>query len=247
MFYKKKSKLMIAMTIALTGFLCFSSTVCRANAKDSETQTKENAPYDIVIHAKKCNIIVLQSTDKDFKYEYDKSLYKISSKQKDDLFKINVKSLSKEANDSEEYTQDKRIRIYVPAYVYKKIKIVGNYAGISVLPIDANIDLVNKNGAASVFLEKGFCKKLNYSSNAGSGCIRIEEGMTDYSLKAKISDSSFAPGDGMPGYKYTPSYKYTSGNGTAAINLNIKKSAFSVTSYSGDTTDIIKNMYDIVF
>ncbi|QHI71045.1 M56 family metallopeptidase [Aminipila terrae] len=263
MYYKKKSKWMIAMTIALTAFLCFSSTVCGAYARDygasktlpenksssylSAPQIKENVPFDIVINADNCNIIVLQSTGKDFKYEYDKSLYNVSSKQQDDIFTINAKSLSKVANDSEGYTQDKRIRIYVPDYVYENIKIVGNYAGISVLPIDANIDLVNKNGAAGVYLGKGFSKKLNYYSSEGAGSIRLEEGMTDYSLKAKISSSSFAPGDDMWTYNHTRSYNYTSGNGSAVISLDIKKSSFSFVSYSGDETDIMKRLYDIVF
>lgn len=90
-------------------------------------------------------------------------------------------------------------------------------------------------------------ESLSYSSSAGSGSIRLEEKMADYSPKAKISDSSFAPGDDMPAYDHTGSYKYTSGNGTAVISLDIKKSSFSFNSYSGNATDIIKNLYDIIF
>lgn len=85
------------------------------------------------------------------------------------------------------------------------------------------------DNASSVMrsLPSDYNKTLNYTGNASS-CSLSMGGVNDFAVSAKISTSAVLVPSGWPAYDMLRSeYSYTSGNGTAKINIDVTSSSFT--------------------
>lgn len=259
--FKKTTRLLLAISIALVLALCLGATAAGAyvipkKASDAEVLNdsnesnqmvdSQNAVSDIKINVKNCNVIILPSDDTNFKYEYDKELFQVSEQVENHSITITAHSLA-ETSDQPDFSQDIRIRIYIPGYAVSAMNIEGESAGISVLPFNTNINLTNYNGTASVCLDEHFNKKLIFVSISGSGALYMQDEFNDYSLSASIINSPFLPREDMPDFHDdSQPYTFVSGKGTASIKLGIQDNAFAIYKYSGEAVDLLKTHFDIV-
>lgn len=259
--FKKTTRLLLAISIALVLALCLGATAAGAyvipkKASDAEVLNdsnesnqmvdSQNAVSDIKINVKNSNVIILPSDDTNFKYEYDKELFQVSEQVENHSITITAHSLA-ETSDQPDFSQDIRIRIYIPGYAVSAMNIEGESAGISVLPFNTNINLTNYNGAASVCLDEHFNKELIFVSISGSGALYMQDEFNDYSLSASIINSLFLPREDMPGFHDdSQPHTFVSGKGTASIKLGIQDNAFAIYKYSGEAVDLLKTHFDIV-
>lgn len=84
------------------------------------------------------------------------------------------------------------------------------------------------SNASSVVLSlpSDYDKTLNYTGNASSCSLSMGD-IQDVAVTAKISTSSVSVPNGWPAYDMLSSdYSYTSGDGTAKINIDITSGSF---------------------
>ncbi|MFD1175203.1 M56 family metallopeptidase [Paenibacillus puldeungensis] len=253
MSYKKKSKLAIAMTLVLTLCVSVGATAVGAYAHQSKLiplpkDTTSVAKNTVQVNVEHSNIILMPSVDSKFHYDYDHSIYEIDTKTNKGSIKITVKP-QRGKLDEFDWTEDQRIIIYVPEHSFDKVSVNGKAAGISVLALNTNLDLVNSSGAMSIYIPQGFDKNVSFSTTKGSGALRISESATDYTIKVandNIQNSAIAAKSEFPTYQYNKPYMYKDGDGQATINLDIQESSFLIEKYSGSAEDLLSTHFDMV-
>lgn len=204
--------------ILLSGIMLISMVTISLAAVD-----KANIE-NITLKTENCNVYIDISTNGKFLYEYDKSIFEITSQTDGSTVKIMAKL---KANVNVELTD--MITIHIPDQEYETITVESKSAGVTIPMLNTNINVVNDKGAVGIKIPENFDKTVNYKATNASGSINFEEDIINYTLKMEVKNSSINLANYFPSYKNGSNhYEYKNGNGNAMINIDVKNSSFAI-------------------
>lgn len=182
----------------------------------------EQTVRNLKIMAEGAPVEVRLASDGQYSYKYNKDAYAVTTATSGSTFKIKVTGIRAEA-DGRNKTN---VIVYIPNQKYKLITGVSRGSSLILPAINANISVKSDASSIMVKLPSNYNKKLNYTGNASS-CVLSMSDVNDFAVKAKISTSAVSVQNDWPAYDmFSSSYNYTSGNGTAKINIDIASSSF---------------------
>ena len=121
-----------------------------------------------------------------------------------------------------------RVMIYIPAQTYDLITGVSEKGGLKLSSLNTDMDVINNAGSVMVNLPSDYDRTLNYTGASASGAV-ILNGNADFAVSAKFTSCAVTVPDSWPVCGNGSSeYSYTSGSGTAKVNLELTNSAFSL-------------------
>ena len=208
--------------LGLIRIASFSVTGCQSGEKN-ETNQPEPTVDGLKITAEGAPVEVRLSSDGKYSYEYDKDKYAVTTTTNDSNFEIKVEEIKSGVVKGEQ----SNVIVYIPDQSYTLI--TGVSEGSSLIPPAINTDITVTSSASSVMLSlpTDYDKTLNYTGNASSCSISMND-MKDYIINAKISTSSVQVLSSWPEYDMLSSdYSYTSGNGTAKLNIDVASSSIT--------------------
>lgn len=212
----KKGNKFLATTIGLILIILLISPVCYANEKDN------TAVDTIILNGKNCCIVVQKSQNNNFQYDYNKKLFELTTKTEQNKLTITAKP-----KDNAKITWPDKIIISIPNNLtYKKVNVENNKAAIALCEINAEINIVNNEGATSFYIPKQLNHNITYTSNKGSGAVTFYNGTNNYKFNLSKEKSSAS----IPFSDYNPNsstYTYVKGEGSSHININLKNSSFA--------------------
>lgn len=208
-------KKMIAL---LGGILMMGAVYYGTNLEVCASQTVQEK--NLEINASKGNVDVKTTLEQEISCDYDKNKYTVDivDEGENTLIEIAVK-------DNVEVIYSDRCIVYVPSN-FDNITITANKAGVYMTDINAKIDINCSYGAASIEVPAGFQKEICYVLKNGSGKITTTN-ISDYTITGNIATSTVSA---PAAYNFKKVYgkkekcSYTSGAGTAQINVNIENS-----------------------
>lgn len=196
------------------------------NASETEKNTTEEvleavAEKNLKIISDGANVEVLLAENGQYSYSYNSSKVTLTTANDGSTFEI--KATAKAGSLSYE----DRVKIYIPNQTYTLITAVSENGGLSLPPINADMNIDNNFGAVSVKLASDYSKTLNYAGVSCASSLDMN-GNTDFIINAKFSDSAVGTPEDWPMYSNSNlNYSYASGNEMAKINIEMTKSAFS--------------------
>ncbi|MCE3201095.1 M56 family metallopeptidase [Paenibacillus sonchi] len=223
--YKKKSRLSVCAAVLLSIlFLCSFTFVGAYASSPSETQKVKN----IQLHVDDANVKVKFSENGQFRYEYDKAMHRITSKVTGSNMEIKVEQLKAPQGASIPEGLTDMINIYIPDKSYNNITVDDNASGVSLPELNANLHLTNNNGSMSIQIPESFNKVIDFAHTNGSGSVSIDAKAKNYAVNVTAKDSSVSTSPGLPAFTNGKPWRYKNGNGAAKININVKKSSFTI-------------------
>lgn len=179
---------------------------------------------NIRLQAENCNVILDISTDGKFQYDYDETVFEITSRTDESTVSITAKLKAKaQLMDT--------ITIHIPDQEYKSITVDSKVAGVTIPTLNTNINVTSDKGAIGIKIPKSFNKTINYKATNSSGRISFNKDTINYTLKMTLQNSSIGLASYFPSYKVgNKNYEYKNGNGNAKINIDVKDSSFAIVS-----------------
>lgn len=175
------------------------------------------------IIAKNVNVDVRLASNGQYSYDYDSSKFTVTIDTNGSIFKIKVTAKSGATK-----SWKNRIIVYIPDQTYTLITGISKKSGLNLPAVNADITVKNKKGAVSVSLPFNYSKIINYRGVSGSGSLTMGS-TTDFAINAKFSACAISvPKSWSACSNGSSSYSYTSGNGTAKINVKLKKCSFAL-------------------
>lgn len=217
----KKIKIFVSLLLACIMVLRCEVMIStgKAEATDASVATSVS---NLKIIAKNVNVDVLLASDGQYSYDYDSSKFTVTTATNGSTFKIKVT-----AKSGTKKIWKNRVIVYIPEQTYTLITGVSKKSGLSLPPINADITVKNKKGAVSVDLPSSYSKTVNYMGVSGSGSLTMGS-ITDFAINAKFSACAVSvPKSWSACSNGSSSYSYTSGSGTAKININLKNCSFA--------------------
>lgn len=228
-FDRKNTHRGILTTIILLVMVILASTLVGFTAeKSGKASLVENVNLtitgcNVMVKTLSSNVIGASSAKDGFRYEIDEAIHKLTATRNGSTMNIELKSTGKSSGS---FT-DMAI-IFIPEQQYSNITVIGNDAGVSLPPLNANINMTSNNGAMSIGVSKEFNKTIDFTNTSGSGSLVLSSLADNYTLNMTGKDSAISVSPKLPKYTFQPNYKYVKGNSKATINLNISKSSFSI-------------------
>ncbi|ADO58139.1 hypothetical protein [Paenibacillus polymyxa] len=205
------------MCIVLCGFLLMGMPL------GSSSNAASNDVKNINLTAINCNVTVTKTSASDFSYEYNKSLYTVTSTLSGYTIYITVKGKGSVNGISD------RVNILIPEKSYEKITVESTKAGVSLPELNTNLDITGVDGSSmSVRVPVGYSKAINYDNTKGSGSLTFSKGASDYTVTVKTTASALSVPAGWPLFRPNLTYNYINGAGKAKINITLENSAFSI-------------------
>ena len=137
-----------------------------------------------------------------YRYEYDKDKYTVTTAENGPVFEIKVAEITSEADTGDSSS----VVIFIPNQSVRLITGISEGSSLVLPAVNANM---NVTGSAS-------------------SCSLSLNGVTDFTVTAKISASAVSVPDSWPACDMlSPSYSHSSGNGTAAIHIDVANSSFA--------------------
>ncbi len=171
-------------------------------------------------HCGRVPVEVRFASDGQYRYEYDKNEYAVTTTTNGSTFEIKVTDRKPETNNED------NVIVYIPDQSYGLITGVSEGSSLILPAINANITVTSNASSVMASLPSDYNKTLNYTGNTSS-CSLSMGGVHDFAVNAKISTSSVSVPSSWPAYDMlSTSYDYTSGNGTSKINIDVTSSSF---------------------
>ena len=187
---------------------------------ETEINLTEQTAGKLSITATGVPVEVRLADDGQYSYEYDENEYAVTTAADGSDFEIKITDIRPETDNGT------NVVIYIPNQ--SNTHITGIFEGSSfVLPaINANITVTSNASSGMLSLPSDYNHTFNYTGDASS-CSLSMGGIQDFAVSAEISTSAVQVPDGWPAYDMLgSSYSYTSGSGTAKLNLDITSSSF---------------------
>ncbi len=217
----KKIKIFVSLLLACMMVLGCEVMVNtgKAEATDAPVAT---AVSNLKIIAKNVNVDVRLASNGQYSYDYDSSKFTVTTATNGSIFKIKVTAKSGATK-----SWKNRVIVYIPDQTYTLITGISKKSGLSLPAVNADITVKNKKGAVSVSLPSNYSKIINYRGVSGSGSLTMGS-TTDFAINAKFSACAVSvPKSWSACSNGSSSYSYTSGSGTAKINVELKKCSFA--------------------
>lgn len=187
---------------------------------DSGLSTKSN----LKITVENAIVDVQLASNGQYRCEFDKNNCTVATVTKGSAFEIVVTG-----KPDATFRWEDRVMVYIPAQTYDLITGVSEKGGLKLSGLNADIDVTNNAGSVMVDLPSGYDKTLNYTGASASGAVVIN-GAADLTISAKFTSCSVTVPDTWPVCGNGSSeYSYTSGSGTAKVNIALTNSSFSLT------------------
>ena len=201
-----------------------SSAVTESSVSQNGTEMESAQPEETVdglkITAEGVPVEVRFASDGQYRCEYDKNEYAVTTTTNGSTFEIKVTDRKPETNN------DDNVVVYILDQSYGLITGVSEGSSLILPAINANITVTSNASSVMASLPSDYNKTLNYTGNTSS-CSLSMGGVHDFAVNAKISTSSVSVPSSWPAYDMlSTSYDYTSGNGTAKINIDVTSSSF---------------------
>ena len=191
-----------------------------ATHNEVEANHSEQTVDELKITAESVPVEVRLASDGQFSYEYDGDEYAVTTAANGSAFEIKITDITPEADSGS------NVVVYIPAQSYTRITGVSEGSSLILPAINADITVTSNAGSVVLGLSPDYNKTLDYTGNASS-CSLSMNGVNDFAVNAKISTSAVQIPSGWPAYDMLRSaYRYTSGNGTAKINIDVTSSSF---------------------
>ncbi|MNI56446.1 hypothetical protein D3C73_1114460 [compost metagenome] len=155
-------------------------------------------------------------------------MHRITSKVTGSNMEIKVERLKTPQGTSTPEGLTDMINIYIPDKSYNNITVDDNASGVSLPELNANLHLTNNNGSMSIQIPESFNKVIDFVHTNGSGSVSIDAKAKNYALNITSKDSSVSTSPGLPAFINGKPWGYKNGNGAAKININVKKSSFTI-------------------
>lgn len=202
-----------------------SSAVKESSVPQTENEPEANHPEqtagDLKIIAEGVPVEVRLARDGQYNYEYNKDEYTVTTTANGSTFEIKVTDIKSGTNIG-----DENVIIYIPNQSYTLITGVSEGSSLILPAINANITVTSNASSVMFSLPSDYDKTLNFTGNA-SPCSLSMSGINDFAVSAKITTSTVSVPNSWPVYDMLSSnYHYTSGNGTAKINIDVTSSSF---------------------
>ncbi|MDE6616984.1 MAG: hypothetical protein K2K35_10485, partial [Lachnospiraceae bacterium] len=201
-----------------------SNTVEKPGGPQNELETNqpEQTVSKLKIIAEGVPVEVRLASDGQYSYKYNKDEYAVMTTTNGLVFEIKVTSIRPWTGGGNQTN----VIICIPDQSYTLITCILAGSTLILPEINVNITISSKASTVVSSLPSDYNKTLNYTGNASSCLLSMNE-IKDFAIKAKIFTSSVLLQSSWPEYDMrSPSYNYTSGNGTAKINIDIKGSSF---------------------
>lgn len=229
-------ELVLVVSFALTG--CQPGTEPKTNTVNdiSSTMTEPSVPQneneitnqprktvsDLKITAEGVPVEVRLASDGQYSYEYNKDEYAVTTTTNGSTFEIKVTDITPEVRSGNQTN----VVVYIPDQSYTLITGVSEGGSLILPAINANIIVTSDASSVIIALPFDYNKTLNYTGNASS-CSLFMSNINDFAVSTKISTSTVSAPSDWPAYDVLSSnYNYTSGNGTAKINIDVTSSSF---------------------
>lgn len=206
-FFKMLSSILLVLT------LIFVSTGTTLSAQ--ELQNK-----NLKITAENCNVIVAFSKDGQYRYDFNGRKFNLTTTSNNSTFEIKFSKI----DDSTVCWED-NITIYIPNQEYNLVTGNIEKGSLKLSSINSDIIVTNNNGAAIVELPTNYAKTLNYTSLKGSGSLQLKDN-TNFTINHNSKSSAVSVPQSWPILR-NGNFNYSSGNGSAKINIDLKNSSFS--------------------
>lgn len=200
--------------------------VPKPSIPQSENEMEANQPAQAVselkITAEGVPLEVRLSGDGQYRYEYNKDEYAVTTITNGSTFEIKVTDIRPGVHSKNQTN----VIIWIPNQ--SDTLITGILTGSSVIlpAINVNISVTSIGSSVIINLPSDYNKALNYAGDASS-CSLSMNNINDFAVSAKISTSAVSVPSGWPMYDMLRSnYNYTRGNGTAEINIDVTSSSF---------------------
>lgn len=188
-----------------------------------ETRQPEQDVSELKITAEGAPVEVRLSDTGQYRYEYDKDKYTVTTAENGPVFEIKVAEITSGADTGESSS----VVISIPNQSYRLITGISEGSSLVLSAVNANMNVTGSASSVAVSLPPDYDKTINYTGNASS-CSLSLNGVTDFTVTAKISASAVSVPDSWPACDMlSPSYSHSSGNGTAAINIDVANSSFA--------------------
>lgn len=192
------------------------------NENRIEAHQPEQTMNELKIIAEGVPVEVRLASDGQYSYAYNKDEYAVTTTVNGSTFEIKVTAIRPEIGSGNQTN----VIVYIPNQNYTLITGASTGSSLILPTINANITVTSNASSVVVNLPSDYDKTLNYTGNASS-CSLSKGDIYDFAVSAKISTSAvFVPND-WPAYDMlSPSYNYTSGDGTAKINIDVTSGSF---------------------
>lgn len=192
------------------------------NKNELGTNQSGKIESDLKIIVEGVPVEVRLANDGQYSYEYNKDEYAVTTTTNGSTFEIKVTDLKPEVNSGNQTN----VVVYIPNQSYTLITGVSTGSSLILPTINVNITVTSNASSVILNLPSDYDKALNYTGNASS-CSLSMSNINDFAVNAKISTSAVSVPSGWPMYDMLSSnYNYTSGNGTAEINIDVTSSSF---------------------
>lgn len=185
----------------------------------------DQAVSNLQITAEGVPVEVRLASDGQYSYEYDKKNCTITTTANGSTFEIKVTGIKSGADIGEQ----SNVIVYIPNQSYTLITGISEGSSLILPAINANITVTGNASSVVVSLPSDYDKVISYTGN-GSSCTMSMGDIKDFTVSAKVSTSTIWVPSDWPAYDMlSSSYKYSSGNGTAKINIDVTSSSFAFT------------------
>ena len=186
---------------------------------DSGLSTGSN----LKITAENATVEVQTAGDGQYRCDYDENNCTVTTVTSDDAFEITVTGKPDAA-----FGWEDRVMVYIPAQTYDLITGVSEKGGLKLSGLNTDIDVTNNAGSVMIDLPSDYDRMLNYTGISASGAV-ILNGNSDFTVSAKFTACSVTVPDTWPPCGNGSSeYSFTSGSGTAKVNIELTSASFSL-------------------
>ena len=186
---------------------------------DSGLSTGSN----LKITAENATVEVQPAGDGQYRCDYDENNCTVTTVTSDAAFEITVTGKPDAA-----FGWEDRVMIYIPAQTYDLITGVSEKGGLKLSGLNTDIDVTNNAGSVMIDLPSDYDRTLNYIGVSASGAV-ILNGNSDFTVSAKFTSCSVTVPNTWPVCGNGSSeYSYTSGSGTAKVNIELTNASFSL-------------------
>lgn len=156
--------------------------------------------------------------------KYNRDKYAVTTTVNGSTFEIKVTDIKPEMYSGNQTN----VIIYIPNQNYTLITGISEGSALILPAINANINVMSSASSVIINLPSDYNKALNYTGKASS-CSLSMSNINDFSVSARIVTSAVSVPSSWSAYDMISSnYNYTSGNGTAEINIDVTSSSFII-------------------
>lgn len=201
-----------------------SNVVTEPTVSQNNNETGTNQPgetvSDLKITAENVPVEVRLTSNGQYRYEYNKDEYTVTTTTNGSTFEIKVTDITPEIDSGN------NVVVYIPNQSYTLITGISEGSSLILPAINVNITVTSNASSVIITLPSDYNKTLNYMGNVSS-CSLSMSAINDFAVSAKISTSSVSVPSSWPAYDMLNSnYNYTGGNGAAKINIDVTNSSF---------------------